>query len=227
MQRAASQRRNRTPLCSALLVNNPESHGGEKTELWRKALDPFKAAASVPGVLSLSTAYLNIRQWLTLLLKCVLSPLWRVVNLCELWLFNSFHSFQVINTGIKPGKVSSIKELRLNFIKLQQRLSLLLDSSLVWFKNAEVTSSFINVFKCHQHEIVDNSVICLWLVKLLLYMDKTANDGSEVNSSQKWLLLVDLGLIGCPAFSVFPSLRKLAWWLCQSHHVSIASLSSI
>lgn len=154
----------------------------------------------------------------------MLSLLWRVVNLCELWLFNSFHSFQMINAGIKPGKVSSIKELRLDFIKLRRRLSLPLGSSLVWFKNAEITSLFISVFKCHRHEFLGNSVMCLWLVKLLLYMGKTANVGKIQFS--KMASFGRLGLIGCPVPDVFPSLKKLAWWLCQSHHVSIATLKS-
>lgn len=114
-----------------------------------------------------------------------------------------FHSFQVINAGIKPGKVSSIIHLRLNFIKLRWRLSLPLGSSLLWFKNAEITSSFINVFKCHRHEFLDNSVIYLWLVKLLLLWTKLLMIGRY--SSQKWLLLVDWDSLAvlCQCLSFF------------------------
>lgn len=83
-----------------------------------------------------------------------------------------------------------------------------LGSSPVCFRKTDVASSYVNIFKGHLHGISENSIFRLRLVKLLLYMDKSGNDGKMQFS--KIASFGRLGL-GCPAPNMFPSLKKAAW----------------
>lgn len=81
----------------------------------------------------------------------VLSLLGRVVNQHVLWICNSSYNFQVINTGIWPGEVSNIKELKLHFSRTSEN-TLIAASFLVGsFRKTDV-ALYINICKRHLHE---------------------------------------------------------------------------
>lgn len=81
----------------------------------------------------------------------VLALLGGVVNQHVLWICNSSYNFQVINTGIWPGEVSSIKELKLHFSRTSGNILTAARFFAGSFRKTDVTL-YINICKCHLHE---------------------------------------------------------------------------